>query len=120
MHPLLDELNELQGRANALWQTEGAKRHGNEDEAKAEYKAIKGHVAERLKEFERREAQHVEPWISSTFSAALRNAHIAMRSPVNTSPRNSGWQSSVYDLCHELGYYSASLAKGLSEKSQGR
>ncbi|WP_382157539.1 hypothetical protein [Hydrogenophaga sp. ANAO-22] len=115
MHPLLDELRDLDVRANALWKLGVEDGRRGHEQAREEYKAIKEHLALRLKEFERREAAHLDLWISSTFSGTLRKAHIAMRSPTNTSPSNDRWRSSVYDLCHEIGYGLASLSKGLSQ-----
>ncbi|PLC01550.1 hypothetical protein CY658_32015 [Variovorax sp. RO1] len=117
MQALLDELLALKKRADALLRLgdEVANKRADEDSAKAEYKALKDGLTARLKEFERRPPAGTEDWIVSTFSAALRAAHIGMRSPTNASPKNSGWRNSVDDLVLELSYYSNTLAKGLGE-----
>lgn len=115
MRELLEELRRLEDRANALLKL-GADVAGNpadEEGAKAEYKALKDGLASRLKEVERRPPPGAEDWVVSTFTAALRAAHIGMRAPTNTSPRNSSWRSSVHELADELSYYTATLAEGL-------
>lgn len=117
MKALLDELRSLERRANDLSAlgTDVENKLADEDRAKLEYRALKEHLVKRLKDFERRPPEGVEDWVASTFSAALRAAHIAMRSPTNTSPKNHSWRSSVHDLAFELSYYAASLEKGLAD-----
>ncbi|MBT9462533.1 hypothetical protein [Hydrogenophaga sp.] len=106
MHAYLDELRQLEVRAESLSQMGSSvtTKCASEDDAKAEYKGLKQHLELRLKEFERRESAHVDDWLAATFASALRSAHIAMRSPTNTSPKNSGWLRSVDDAREELSY----------------
>jgi hypothetical protein len=114
---LLRELRLLEQRAEALSSLGEAVRNGtrSEEHAKAEYKSLKEDLAERLKQHQRgRSSTAVEVWVSTSFEAALRIAHIAMRTPTNTSPRNSSWANSVYDVASELAYHASSLNKGLS------
>lgn len=115
MKALLDELRALEMRANDLLVLGAAveKKMADEDRAKLEYRSLKEGIAARLKEVERRPPAGAEDWVVSTFTAALRAAHIGMRSPTNTSPKNRGWRSSVHELSDELSYYAATLSKGL-------
>lgn len=115
MSKVLDEIRQLEDRANALLKlgTGAAGNRADEEGAKAEYKSLKDGLASRLKEIERRPPPGVEGWVVATFRAALRAAHIGMRAPTNTSPRSSSWSSSVQELADELSYYAATLAKGL-------
>lgn len=115
-HPLLDELRALGARGDALAKlgvsVEGSR--ARDEDAKHEYKAFKEYLAERLKQFERKEAAVTEKWIASTFTAALRKAHIAMRAATNTSPIHHSWRNSVHEACGELAYYAHSLEEGLA------
>jgi hypothetical protein len=117
MKELLEELRHLERRASALLELGLAVENklADEDQAKFEYKMLKESLATRLKEVERRPPVGAEDWVVSTFTAALRAAHIGMRSPTNTGLRNTGWRSSVHELADELSYYAATLAKGLGE-----
>jgi len=114
MNELLDELRRFHSRAEALstLAEEAAQGTRSEEYAKAEYKRLKEDIASRHKEFQRRATREVEPWIAATFEGALRKAHIAMRAPTNTSPKNPSWTSAVYDLSLELGYHIASIENG--------
>lgn len=115
MSEILDEIRRLEGRANALLKlgADVAANRVDDEGARAEYKSLKDGLASRLKEVERRPPPGAEDWVVSTFTAALRAAHIGMRAPTNTSPKNSNWRSSVQELADELSYYAATLAKGL-------
>jgi len=117
MNEVLDEIHRLEARANALLELGSAvaSNRGDEESAKAEYKSLKDGLASRLKGVERRPPSGAEDWVVNTFTAALRAAHIGMRAPTNTSPRNSSWRSSVHELADELSYYAATLAKGLGD-----
>jgi hypothetical protein len=115
MKELLSELHALEARANALLElgVDVENKLIDEDRAKLEYKALKQHLARRVRDFERRPPAGVESWVAATFSGALRKAHIEMRTPTSTSPKNQNWRNSVHGACEELSYYAASLAKGL-------
>lgn len=115
MVEVLDEIRRLESRAIALLKlgADVAGKRADEEAAKAEYKALKDGLASRLKEVERRPPPGAEDWVVSTFTAALRAAHIGMRAPTNTNPRSSSWRTSVNELADELSYYAGTLAKGL-------
>lgn len=110
MDRLVEELQRLHERAKSLMQgvEDG---QISDDAAKAEYAAIKGHLAQRQKDFERRETALYQPWVVATFVSALRTAHIAMRSRTDANPRNDRWHSSVMDLCFELDYHLDAFGK---------
>lgn len=115
MSEVLNEIRQLEARANALLKlgADVAGKRADEEDAKAEYKALKDYLASRLKQVERRPPPGAEDWVVSTFAAALRAAHFGMRAPTNTSPRSNSWRSSVNELADELSYYASTLAKGL-------
>lgn len=112
-HECLAELRRLEKRADELFELGNQSGPDLIDQAKADYKALKSHLAERVQDFQRERRGMGPEWWSSTFDSALRKAHIAMRAPTNTSPRNAGWQSSVLNLGHELRYYAYRLEEGL-------
>jgi hypothetical protein len=118
MHPLLNELKALAARGNEL-ASAGVQVENNlasEEDVKAEYKAFKGYLAQRMKDYERSEAKQDALGVSSAFMSGLRNAHIALRSPTYTSPKNSGWRTSVHDACSELAYYIDRVEKNLGAR----
>jgi hypothetical protein len=77
----------------------------------AAYRDLKGDIEERQKL--QRRAKHAEAnaWFESVFESALRNAHIAMKSPTQTSPNNPRWVTSVTDLQFEIDYHLDKLEK---------
>lgn len=113
---LLSELQQLEARAEALsgLGAKVEKRLVHEDGAQLEYKALKEHLAARLKDFERRRPAEVADWVASTFTAALRKAHIEMRPPTNASAKTQTWHNAVNGAREELNWHAITLANGLA------
>ena len=117
MELLLNELRQLERRAIALSEMgESSSRNSAlEQQAMEEYRNLKGEIGQRAKEADRYTRNDVSDWAINTFASALRKAHIAMRAPTSTSPRNQSWISSVQDLCFELSYYAGTLENGMKK-----
>src|SRR5687767_13858151 len=62
---------------------------GRASSPKVSRKDLKDHLANRLKEYERRPPADVEGWVVATFTNALRKAHIVMRSRRTPVPRTA-------------------------------
>ncbi|WP_157412273.1 hypothetical protein [Acidovorax sp. Root217] len=114
---LTEELRQLKARAEAL-QILG--RRGTSDslaerEAIAAYAALKNDLADRMKRLDRGAFEGSKRWYELAFETAIRNAHIAMKSPTNTSPKNPGWASSVVNLRFEIDYQLDKLERSPDE-----
>ena len=115
---LAEELRQLKATAEALHVLgrKGASDSLAERDAIIVYAQLKGDLADRMKQLERVKSEDSMPWFEIAFIGAIRNAHIAMKSPTNTSPRNPGWASSVAALRFEIDYYLDKLERGTEER----
>ncbi|MEJ1164737.1 hypothetical protein V9K97_13605 [Variovorax sp. CCNWLW186] len=110
---VLAELRQLEQQAEALLELGNSRDPYAQERAMGHYKVMKDRLADRLREFQRQRRGEGPEWWASSFESALRQAHIAMRTPTSTSSRNPKWASAVRDLCFELNYHVDQLQAGL-------
>jgi len=113
----IEELQQFQVRADALQQLgrEALTSPLAEQQAIAAYRDLKGDIDARHKQQKRARYSGPETWFESVFENALRNAHIAMKSPTQTSPKNAKWVGSVLELRNEFSYHLKKLEKDLGQ-----
>lgn len=85
----------------------------NHDIAILKYASFKSALPEYIKKSEKEWKGQPAPWYVNAYQNALRKAHIALKSPANTSPSNPKWAPCVSAARFELDYVLKQIAEAM-------
>lgn len=100
MRDYYEQLKSLSDEAEDIRQLGASGRYL--DDAIERYKAFKEKLPVLQKQSEKEWKGQSAPWFVNAYQTGLRKAHIALRSPSHTSPKNPKWGGCVSDARSEL------------------